>query len=46
VMLLLSGERGEAFLPKVRNWMTTNAWIINEIVLAFFVVIVISNLAG
>jgi len=26
--------------------MTTNAWIINEIVLAFFVVIVISNLAG
>jgi len=26
--------------------MTTSAWIINEIVLAFFVVIVISNLAG
>jgi Sap, sulfolipid-1-addressing protein len=46
LLLLFGGERSEAFLPKVRTWMTTNAWIINEIVLAFFVVIVISNLAG
>jgi hypothetical protein len=46
LLLLLSGERGAAFLPKARDWMTTNAWIVNEIVLAFFVVIVISNLAG
>jgi Sap, sulfolipid-1-addressing protein len=46
LLLLLFGEHGEAFLPKARDWMTTNAWIVNEIVLVFFVVIVISNLAS
>jgi membrane protease YdiL (CAAX protease family) len=46
LLLLLGGERSEALLPKARTWMTTNAWVVNEIVLAFFVVIVISNLAG
>jgi MFS family permease len=46
LLLLLFRQRGEAFLPKARNWMTTNAWVVNEIVLAFFVVVVISNLAG
>jgi hypothetical protein len=45
LLLLLFGERGERALPKARTWMTTNAWVVNEIVLAFFVVIVASNLA-
>lgn len=46
LILLAFGSRGEAFMPKAREWMTTNAWIVNEIVLTFFVAIVISNLAG
>jgi hypothetical protein len=46
LLLLVFGKRGQSFLPKARNWMTTNAWVVNEVVLAFFVVIVISNLAG
>lgn len=46
LILLAFGTRAEAFLPKARNWMTTNAWVVNEIVLTFFVAIVISDLAG
>lgn len=44
--LFAFGARGERFLPKARNWMTTNAWVVNEVVLAFFLLIVISDLAG
>jgi hypothetical protein len=40
------GERAERVLPKVRDWMTDNSWIVNELVLLLFVVIVISNIAG
>jgi hypothetical protein len=41
--LLAFRERGEAFLPKAREWMTTNSWMVNELVLLLFVVIVGSN---
>ena len=39
-------ERGQALLPKVRDWMNTHSWIVNEIVLTLFVVITINSLAG
>jgi hypothetical protein len=42
--LLVFRERGETFLPKAREWMTTNAWVVNEIVLLLFVVITAGNL--
>ena len=42
--VLLMGARAERFLPKVRDWMNANAWIVNEIVLVFFIVMVGSNL--
>jgi uncharacterized membrane protein len=42
--VLLLGERAEAFLPKAREWMQANAWIVNEVVLLFFVAIVASGL--
>ncbi|HEX2462032.1 MAG TPA: GAP family protein [Vicinamibacterales bacterium] len=45
LLLLGFGPRAQAFLPKAREWMTTNSWIVNEIVLVFFVAITISNLA-
>jgi hypothetical protein len=33
LILLAFGCRAEAFLPRAREWMTTNAWIVNEIAL-------------
>jgi hypothetical protein len=35
------GDRAARSLPKVRNWMNDNSWIVNEIVLVFFIVIVL-----
>jgi hypothetical protein len=44
LLLLLFGSRAQAFLPKARDWMNTNSWVVNEIVLAFFVVLTLNNL--
>jgi Sap, sulfolipid-1-addressing protein len=44
--LLALGQRGRAFLPKVRDWMNTNSWVVNEIVIGFFIIITINSLAG
>jgi hypothetical protein len=46
LMVLIVGKRAEAFLPKVRDWMNANSWIVNELVLLLFVGIVISNIGG
>ena len=37
------GERAERALPKVRDWMSNNSWIVSEVVLAFFVAIILSG---
>ena len=42
--LLVLGKRGEDLLPKVRDWMTNNSWVISEIVLVFFLALTISSL--
>jgi hypothetical protein len=39
------GERGHRLLPKVRDWMNTNSWVVNEIVLGLFIALVIADLA-
>jgi hypothetical protein len=44
--VLLLGRRATVLLPKVRDWMTSNSWVVSEIVLVFFVVITIKSLAG
>jgi hypothetical protein len=46
LLLLVFRERAQAFLPKARNWMNTNSWIVNEIVIGLFIVITINSLAG
>lgn len=46
LLLIGFGERAEAFLPKARNWMNENAWVVNEAVIAFFVVLSLNNLLG
>jgi threonine/homoserine/homoserine lactone efflux protein len=35
-VLLAMGRRAESVLPRIRDWMNANSWIINEAVLLFF----------
>jgi hypothetical protein len=44
--VLLLGKRARVVLPKMRDWMSQNAWVINEIVLVFFAAITINSLVG
>lgn len=36
LVLLLLGKRAQVLLPRLRDWMNTNSWVISEIVLVFF----------
>ena len=42
--VLVLGERAETILPKIRDWMNDNSWIISEVVIALFVVMTLQNL--
>lgn len=44
--VLLLGHRADIVLPKIRDWMNDNAWVVSEIVLVLFAVITISSLVG
>jgi hypothetical protein len=46
LIVLAFGKRGRAFLPKARDWMNTNSWVVSEIVLVFFIVLTINSLLG
>jgi Sap, sulfolipid-1-addressing protein len=46
ILLLLFGQRAQAFMPKARDWMNTNSWVVSEIVIALFIVITANSLAG
>lgn len=46
LLLVAFGERAQAFLPKARNWMNDNSWVVSELVIALFVALTISNLAS
>jgi hypothetical protein len=37
------GQRAQQVLPKVRDWMNANSWIISEVVIVFFIVIVLTG---
>lgn len=37
------GPRARTQLPKVRDWITTNSWIVSEVVIAFFAVIILTG---
>jgi hypothetical protein len=36
IVLLAMGKRAESVLPRIREWMNANSWIVNEAVLLFF----------
>jgi len=44
LLLLLLGRRAQTLLPKIRNWMTANSWIVSEILIAFFLAMTVKNL--
>jgi hypothetical protein len=46
LLLLLFGHRAREFLPKARDWMNTHSWVVNEIVIAFFIAIAANSLLG
>jgi Sap, sulfolipid-1-addressing protein len=46
IVVLALGERGRVLLPKVRDWMNANSWIVSEVVIGLFVAITAKNLAG
>ena len=43
LLVLALGRRAEILLPKIRDWMAANSWIVSEIVLVFFIVIVLAG---
>ena len=44
--VLVLGHRAEVALPKIRDWMNDNAWVVSEVVLVFFAAITINSLAS
>ena len=43
LLVLALGRRAETLLPKIRDWMGANSWIVSEIVLVVFIVIVLAG---
>jgi len=46
ILIIALGQRGQTLLPKVRDWMNANSWVVSEIVIVFFILITINSLAG
>jgi hypothetical protein len=42
--VVLLGSRAGVVLPRIRDWMNQNTWVISEIVLVFFAVLTINSL--
>jgi Sap-like sulfolipid-1-addressing protein len=43
LLVVAMRERAQTLLPKVRDWMNQNSWIVSEVVLVFFVAIILSG---
>lgn len=41
--VLAMGERAQALLPTVRDWMNQNSWIVSEVVIVFFIAIILTG---
>jgi threonine/homoserine/homoserine lactone efflux protein len=46
IELVLLGKRAQVVLPRVRDWMSTHSWVVNEAVLVFFLALTISSLGS
>lgn len=43
LLVAAMGRRAQEFLPKVRDWMNDNSWVVSEVVLVFFIVIILAG---
>jgi hypothetical protein len=43
--VVVLGKRAIEVLPKIRDWMNRDSWVINEVVLVFFAAITINSIA-
>jgi hypothetical protein len=43
LLVALLGDRAQRMLPKARNWMDANSWIVSEVVIVFFIFIILSG---
>lgn len=46
LMVVALGKRAHEVLPKMRDWMNQNAWVVSEIVLAIFAALAIKSLVS
>jgi hypothetical protein len=44
LILLLLGHRADEILPKVREWMSDNSWVVSELVILLFILITLSGM--
>jgi Sap, sulfolipid-1-addressing protein len=44
ILVVLLGDRAQTVLPKVRDWMNTNSWVVSELVIALFIGIELESL--
>jgi hypothetical protein len=43
LLVLSLGEKSKTVLPKIHDWMDQNAWIVSEIVIVFFIAIILTG---
>jgi len=46
IAIFVGGQRAQRFLPKARDWMNENSWVVSEIVIVFFIALTADSLAG
>jgi Sap, sulfolipid-1-addressing protein len=43
LLVVTLGNRAQTLLPKVRDWMNQNSWIVSEVVIVFFILIILTG---
>jgi Sap, sulfolipid-1-addressing protein len=46
LLTAMLGSRAAEILPKIRDWMNRNSWVVSEVVIVFFLAFTIAGLAG
>ncbi len=44
LLILAFGSRAQALLPKARDWMNNNSWVVGEVVIGLFILITLNSL--
>lgn len=44
LLVIALGKRADIVLPKIRDWMASHSWVVNEIVILLFLALTVSNM--